>query len=221
MKRIYSLILLAAMLCVSVMIQAKPTMIEQQAKKRAQEYKKAGWRILPGELPMEEQLVGLFNTIMETGENNKPRYYNAVSISSACNTLAEAEKQAIILARWQLVEMADLDAKVSTISSQTKLDDVETVYSSSRIVSKFGYITETVTDTENDSFSSYTMCTEGVLMQISTVGGVSDEVIHWDVLQRFCETVPIAKNAWCAFKIYRKTDKGYEVRAEMCNYTQE
>lgn len=216
MKRIYSLILLA-MLCVPVMILAKPTMIEKQAKKKAQEFKKAGWRIMPGELPMEEQLIAFYTMLIDTDEKGEPRYINVQNVSNTCNTLAEAEEQALILGRFEMLRATEPSYQISIMESINSEPDGEIIedISSSRTISTYGYTTE-MDRVGDDSYTKYT-CPKGVMIEYTTQNGISNSVYHWDVLREFCLMTPMARETWCAFKIYRKTDKGYEVYVEMCS----
>ena len=213
------MILLAALLCVPVMILAKPTMIEKQAKKKAQELKKAGWRILPGELPLEEQLIALYTMLFDEDEKGEPRYISVHSISNTCNTLAEAEEQALILGRFDMLRATEPELQISSMESINSEPDGEIieVISSSRITSTYGYTTE-IDREGDDSYTKYT-CPQGVMIEYTTKNGISNSVYHWDVLREFCLMTPMARESWCAFKIYRKTDKGYEVRVEMCSDT--
>lgn len=218
MKRIYSLILLAAMLCLPVMVSAKPTVVEKHAKEKAQKLKKDGWKVLPGELPMEEQLVGLYHTLLETDGDGKPRYINVQGYSNPCSTLAEAEKQAILFGRWEILRATEPSVELSLMESVDTEPDGETkiTFSSSRTISSYGYITEM--DQVGEDSNIKITCPQGVMIELTTENGITDGVYHWDVLREFCESIPIAKEAWSVAKFYRKTDRGYEVYVEMCNY---
>ena len=213
------MLLLVAMLCVPVLILAKPTMIEKQAKKKTQELKKAGWRILPGELPMEEQLIALYTTLFDEDEKGEPRYISVHSISNTCSTLAEAEDHALILGRMEMLRATEPRVELSLMESINTEPDGETkiVAESSRRSSTYGYTTE-IDRVGDDSYTKYT-CPQGVMIEYTTKNGISSSVYHWDVLREFCLMTPMARETWCAFKIYRKTDKGYEVRVEMCSDT--
>jgi hypothetical protein len=219
MKRIYSLILLAAMLWLPVMVSAKPTVVEKHAKEEAQKLKKDGWKVLPGELPMEEQLTGLYHTLLETDGDGKPRYINVQGYSNPCSTLAEAEKQAILFGRWEMIEVTEPSMEITRLVSPEKEPDgdAKITFSSSRTISSYGYVTE-MDQVGDDSYIKYT-CSQGVMIELTTENGITDGVYHWDVLREFCESIPVAKEAWCVAKFYRKTDRGYEVRVEMCNYS--
>jgi hypothetical protein len=80
----------------------------KKAKSEAKAYKKAGYYVAPGALPMQSQLENAYKKQEETNDKNEPKYITS-------NSIAVGETQ--IAAKLQAVEAAKLGI-ASQISSQ-------------------------------------------------------------------------------------------------------
>lgn len=142
MKRIYLLIsiFLLGIITISCSSQKGSTVITSDkdalssleekaiklARKQAKKYKKEGWQVSAGALPMDKALENSWKKQYITDENGDPRYITADGNAIGGNRNA-SEAQAIDMAKFQLAGL--LETRISGLVSQnianTELKDEE------------------------------------------------------------------------------------------------
>ena len=216
MKRVRSLAWICLVCMVgtaSVMpVSAKPSKVAQrEAKKCAQK----GWKVFPGSLPFAEQLDASYMAEFTYNEDHTPVYLMASATSNWCPTLAEAEVQAMSMARINIVQALHAEAGVQINGT---FSDKEEMYT--HTYDEF-YRTEYYSNFEKNE-SRYALYGNGELLveNISRGNGNGASTIHWDAVMRNSEWSEYARTAWCVLKLYRCDKSGfYEVQVKLCNYS--
>lgn len=116
MKKI-ALFVCAALLS-ALTVNAQNTAVNLNAKaskdaaKMAKQYKKEGWVVAPGQLPLERQLDRSFQLMIELDENGYQKYVSGEG-QSIGNNYDAAKMQALEMAKMQMV--SKVQSQISTI----------------------------------------------------------------------------------------------------------
>ncbi|MBR2116084.1 MAG: hypothetical protein U0L45_09040 [Alistipes sp.] len=120
MKKI-ALFVCAALLS-ALTVNAQNTAVNLNAKaskdaaKMAKQYKKEGWVVAPGQLPLERQLDRSFQLMIELDENGYQKYVSGEG-QSIGNNYDAAKMQALEMAKMQMV--SKVQSQISTIVDNT------------------------------------------------------------------------------------------------------
>lgn len=120
MKKI-ALFVCAALLS-ALTVNAQNTAVNLNAKaskdaaKMAKQYKKEGWVVAPGQLPLERQLDRSFQLMIELDENGYQKYVSGEG-QSVGNNYDAAKMQALEMAKMQMV--SKVQSQISTIVDNT------------------------------------------------------------------------------------------------------
>ena len=120
MKKI-ALFVCAALLS-ALTVNAQNTAVNLNAKaskdaaKMAKQYKKEGWVVAPGQLPLERQLDRSFQLMIELDENGYRKYVSGEG-QSIGNNYDAAKMQALEMAKMQMV--SKVQSQISTIVDNT------------------------------------------------------------------------------------------------------
>lgn len=120
MKKI-ALFVCAALLS-ALTVNAQNTAVNLNAKaskdaaKMAKQYKKEGWVVAPGQLPLERQLDRSFQLMIELDENGYQKYVSGEG-QSISNNYDAAKMQALEMAKMQMV--SKVQSQISTIVDNT------------------------------------------------------------------------------------------------------
>ena len=120
MKKI-ALFVCAALLS-ALTVNAQNTAVNLNAKaskdaaKMAKQYKKEGWVVAPGQLPLERQLDSSFQLMIELDENGYQKYVSGEG-QSIGNNYDAAKMQALEMAKMQMV--SKVQSQISTIVDNT------------------------------------------------------------------------------------------------------
>lgn len=120
MKKI-ALFVCAALLS-ALTVHAQNTAVNLNAKaskdaaKMAKQYKKEGWVVAPGQLPLERQLDRSFQLMIELDENGYQKYVSGEG-QSVGNNYDAAKMQALEMAKMQMV--SKVQSQISTIVDNT------------------------------------------------------------------------------------------------------
>lgn len=88
----------------------------RDAAKEAKQYKKEGWIVAPGMLPLERQLDRSFQLMIELDENGYQKYVSGEG-QSIGNNYDAAKMQALEMAKMQMV--SKVQSQISTIVDNT------------------------------------------------------------------------------------------------------
>jgi hypothetical protein len=97
--------------------------VSKDVKKEAKRYKKDGWSVEPGNLPIKNQLETAYTKQTETDKEGFPKYIIANG-SSVAGTQSAAEMQALELAKNRLVGLIETQMK-DVISSDVANDQLD------------------------------------------------------------------------------------------------
>ncbi len=185
----------------------------QYAKKESKHLQKQGWRPFSDDACIAEQLANRGKLQMEFDDDLFPKYIYADGISDMCLSIDEAYKKAIAVAQLALVSMS----KTEINSRHQVMSASETMESTNSIG---GYTFKTISIRNGVEIDTVTISYNGIkLMQSYQNGDEGGVNYNWDAMLRYSDVLPIAKNAWVALRLYRKTDKGYEVLVTLFNYS--
>jgi hypothetical protein len=120
----------------------------KQAKKEAKSLSKAGWKTMPGEIPMEKMIENAWMKKVAEDENGNPKYLTADG-NGVAESKTVAEAQSIEFAKLQLA--GTIETKVASIvngniaNEQLSTEDAASVTqivqsSKNIIVQELGYI---------------------------------------------------------------------------------
>lgn len=117
---------IALFVCVALLsaltVNAQNTAVNLNAKaskdaaKMAKQYKKEGWVVAPGQLPLERQLDRSFQLMIELDENGYQKYVSGEG-QSIGNNYDAAKMQALEMAKMQMV--SKVQSQISTIVDNT------------------------------------------------------------------------------------------------------
>ena len=100
------------------------------ARKEARSLKREGWKVAPGQLPIEKQLDKSYNMYYEYGESGLPKYMIGDAMSSG-NTYDAAKMQALELAKTNLAGQIQTEVTAlieSTVANkQISTKDAESI----------------------------------------------------------------------------------------------
>jgi len=122
--------------------------VSRDTKKEAKKYIKEGWRVMPGALPIEQQLNGAYSKQVQTTEDGMPLWF-VTSGSSVAQTQAAAQMQALEVAKLALVNLlessmksvVETDLANNQINSQDAASITKSIQvSSNKVSKKLGYI---------------------------------------------------------------------------------
>jgi hypothetical protein len=98
--------------------------VARDTKKLAKKYEKDGFQVLPGRLPIKQQLNDAYNKQAEVDDQGFPKYLIANGASVA-NTQAAAQMQALELAKQNLVSLIESNMR-AVIENQVANDQMTT-----------------------------------------------------------------------------------------------
>jgi len=124
------------------------TKVSRDTRKEAKKYEKENWKVMPGTLPIEQQLNNSYAKQVMTDENGLPQWIVA-SGSSVAQTQAAAQMQAMEVAKIALVSLLETNMK-SVVESDVSNNQINAIdaatitktiqVSANRVSKKFGYI---------------------------------------------------------------------------------
>ena len=215
--RIIGWICAVCMLCapMTMSAQADKAVLETGIK-----LEKEGWRSFPGMPRMAEQLETYYNMRMEFDDELFPKYVFAHGISDTCFTLTEAEQHAMAMGRIELIMELNLEVQTTTLfDEKTNCQTMESSYTYGDYMYK-SVVRQSLNSEEAFSYTVFSIKYKDELLYESLqIGDITDnETTYWDAMVRNSDKHPFLKAAWPVVKLYRKTEKGYQVHMTMCNY---
>lgn len=199
-------------LCISVNVEAN---ISKETQKEASELTKRGWHTFSQDPSLETQLEESYVAKATFDAELYPAYWVSDGFSDRCDMLSEALAQATADARlnfalqYESESNTTVDAVVSTSpdGKQTTTNQLSD-----------GYSYKTINDPKrNYQYIAYFYNNE-ILEENTQIGDESTTKRYWKAIMQHCDVLPFAKNAWCILRIWRHTDKGYEVLVRVCYY---
>lgn len=221
MKKLLLLILSAFLACGNIV--AEDIQVSKweakMARKEAKKMKKQGWKIFQNDLPLNRQLLYVYEIEsqykemqIDTSPVLTPAYILSVGTSDTCATLEEAEITAIERAKLYLYEEYCVQYPSSVDSLSVKhfllLEELEYVLGEYGGEPRQYYINVEVCKEELIRKTIITYLPE---KSRAAELNVFSDMIYWDAVRRTCFNEPIVTNAQLALRVYREVINGYQV----------
>lgn len=149
MRKLLFLVTLLALCCGNVVAQSSKSQMNKkaskEARKEAKAYKKEGWMITPGALPLEKQLDKAYSMQYECDENGYPKFIMGEGRSIGGNYDA-AKMQAIEIAKQNLAGkiQTEITAIIENTISNQQLEEEEAVSITKTINSSKNLISQSI-----------------------------------------------------------------------------
>ncbi len=189
------------------------------AQKMSKHLQEQGWRPFSDDACIAEQVANRDKLLMEYDDDLYPKHVAVEGTSDICSSMDEAYKKAVAIAQLNLivsVSTVEVHGHTEASASETQMstDLMSTYYTSFE-----GYTWETRSIIRSDvQIDSTTVCYNGIkLMETYQNGEDAGEKFYWDAMLKYCDVLPIARKAMVVFRLYRKTNKGYEVSVSLCH----
>jgi hypothetical protein len=124
------------------------TKVSRDTKREAKKYIKEGWKVMPGALPIEQQLNSAYSKQVQIKDDGMPLWFVTTG-SSVAQTEAAAQMQALEVAKLALVSLLESTMKsvieTDLANNQINAQDAASItksiqVSSNRVSKKLGYI---------------------------------------------------------------------------------
>lgn len=224
-KILIFLLLLVAMNSVVAKEMSSQEFEKRIARKEAKKMKKQGWKIFQNDLPLNRQLLYVYEIEsqykemqIDTSSVLTPAYILSIGISDTCATLEEAEITAIERAKLSLYEeyCAQYPSSVDSLSVKhfLLLEELEYVLGEYGGEPRQYYINVEVCKEELIRKTIFTYLPE---KSSAAELNVFSDMIYWDAVRRTCFNEPIVTNAQPLLRLYREVPDGYQVQVRCCS----